>query len=182
MKTAGQRLSIFGDFFFIALIAPLVASYKDYKKGILITYIIITMELTIAIMLFVMLFDFTSVEILNYPFHETIRYIQIGFLTNVETLFFPFWLVATFVRFSVYIYFLVILMGGIFKIKEFEYLIPLVTVLIILFGTAPETPVITISNFRGMILSVLSPIVFVMPCLMWLIAKIRGDFKNESSI
>jgi hypothetical protein len=91
LKTAGQKLSIFGDFFFIGLIAPLVASYKDFKKGILITYIIVTIELTVALMLFVMLFDFTSVEILNYPFHETIRYIQIGFLTNVETFFSGWW-------------------------------------------------------------------------------------------
>jgi spore germination protein (amino acid permease) len=182
LKTAGQKLSIFGDFFFIGLIAPLVASYKDFKKGILITYIIVTIELTVALMLFVMLFDFTSVEILNYPFHETIRYIQIGFLTNVETFFFPFWLVATFVRFSFYIYLFVLLLGGIFKIKEFEYLIPLVTVVFVLLGTAPETPVITISNFRNITLNVLSPIIFVMPCLMWVIAKIRGDFNNESSV
>jgi spore germination protein (amino acid permease) len=182
IKTAAQKLSIFGDFFYAGLIAPVVATYKDFRRGVFLTYLILTVELSVALMLFVMLFDFTSVEILNYPFHETIRYIQIGFLTNVETLFFPFWLVATFIRFSFYIYLFVLLLGGIFKIREFEYLIPLVTVIFILLGIAPETPLITISENRDMTLQVLSPLLFVLPCVMWIIAKIRGDFKNESSV
>jgi spore germination protein KB len=179
VKASAKSTAIFSDFLYLGLIAPLVASFKDFKKGTIITLFFVTAEISLAMVTFVMLFDYTTAEMLSYPFHETIRYIQIGFLQNVETLFFPFWLVATFIRFSFYLYLSAILLGGILKIKEFEYLIPLLTVLIILIGLAPDSPSIALYTMRQNLLMLLSPVFLAMPLLMWIIAKIRGDFKNE---
>ena len=181
VKASAKNVSIFADFLFLGLIAPLVANFKDFKKGTLIALGFVTIELSLALVSFIMLFDHTTAEMLSYPFHETIRYIQIGFLTNVETIFFPFWLVATFVRFSFYLYLSAVVLGGILKIKEFEYLIPLLTVIIVLIGIAPESPSITLYTMRQNILIALSPVFMGLPPLMWLLAKIRGDFKNETS-
>ncbi|WNF22333.1 endospore germination permease [Mesobacillus jeotgali] len=178
LKASAKNISIFADLFFIGLIAPLVTSFKDFKKGTIFGLIMVTVEISLAMFTFVMLFDYTTAEMLSYPFHETIRYIQIGFLQNVETLFFPFWLVATFIRFSFYLYISAVLLGGILKIKEFEYLIPLITTMVILIGFAPESPSIVLFNMRQNLLMLLSPAFLFLPPLMWLIAKIRGDFKN----
>ncbi|RSD20516.1 GerAB/ArcD/ProY family transporter [Mesobacillus subterraneus] len=180
VKAAGKNVSIFVDFLLIGLIAPLVSSFKDYKKGTLIGLGMVTAEISLATAAFVMLFDYTTAEMLSYPFHETIRYIQIGFLANVETLFFPFWLVATFIRFSFYLYLSAVMLGGILKIKEFEYLIPLITLIVIFLGIAPDSPSILLYTMRQTILMILSPAFMFLPPLMWLIAKIRGDFKNET--
>jgi len=180
LKASAKNVSIFADFFFLGLIAPLVNTFKDFKKGTLIALLIVTSEISLALVGFVMLFDYTTAEMLSYPFHETIRYIQIGFLANVETLFFPFWLVATFIRFSFYLYLSAVLLGGILKIKEFEYLIPLLTAIIVLIGYAPESPSIVLYTLRQNNLLLLSPAFMVLPPLMWLVAKIRGDFKNEN--
>ena len=180
LKATTKNVSIFSDFLFLGLIAPLVSSFKDFKKGTIIALVFVMVEMSLALVSFVMLFDYTTAEMLSYPFHETIRYIQIGFLSNVETLFFPFWLVATFVRFSFYLYLSAIMLGGILKIKEFEYLIPLITTIIILIGIAPDSPSITFYTMRQDILKVLSPAFMALPPFMWLLAKIRGDFKNET--
>jgi spore germination protein KB len=180
LKASAKNVSIFSDFLFIGLIAPLVVSFKDFKKGTILSLIFVTAEISLAMVTFVMLFDYTTAEMLSYPFHETIRYIQIGFLANVETLFFPFWLVATFIRFSFYLYLSAILLGGILKIKEFEYLIPLITTIVILIGISPDSPSIVLYTMRQYILLLLSPAFIFLPPLMWLIAKIRGDFKNET--
>ncbi|KKK39297.1 hypothetical protein WQ57_03435 [Mesobacillus campisalis] len=181
VKTAGSNLSIFADIFFLALIAPLVGTFKEYKRGTLIGFGIGAVEITVSLVLFVMLFDFTSIEVLKYPFHETIRYISIGFLTNVESIFLPFWLVAAFIRFSVYLYLVVVLFGGIFKIKDFEYLVPLMAVLIVALGNASTISVYRIPQLRELLLTWLSPIFFLSPCFMWLAAKLRGDFRNGTS-
>lgn len=181
-KAAAKNVSIYADFLFLGLVAPLVSSFKDFRKGTILALIFVTVELCMALVAFVVLFDYTTAEMLSYPFHETIRYIQIGFLTNVETLFFPFWLVATFIRFSFYLYLCAILLGGILKIKEFEYLIPLMTTIVILIGAAPESPSITLSSAREIILQLLSPAYIALPPLMWVLAKIRGDFKNETTV
>jgi spore germination protein (amino acid permease) len=181
VKTAGSKMSVFADIFFLALIAPLVGTFKEYRRGTLIGFGIGAVEITVSLVLFVMLFDFTSIEVLKYPFHETIRYISIGFLTNVESIFLPFWLVAALIRFSVYLYLVVVLFGGIFKIKDFEYLVPLMAVLIIALGTASTVPEYRIPQLREHLLTLLSPLFFLSPCFMWLAAKLRGDFKNGTS-
>lgn len=181
IKTVAKDMSIYADFLYIGLVAPLVTSFKVLKKGTIWALAIVTFEICIAMVAFVMLFDYTTAEMLAYPFHETIRYIHIGFLSNVETFFFPFWLVATFIRFSFYLYLSATLLGGILKIKEFEYLIPLLTVIVILLGVAPESPSITLSAARKMNFQLLTPAFFVLPPLMWILAKIRGDFKNETA-
>ena len=180
LKASAKNVSIFADFFFLGLIAPLVTTFKDFKKGTLIALLVVTIEISLALVAFIMLFDYTTAEMLSYPFHETIRYIRIGFLANVETLFFPFWLVATFIRFSFYLYLSAVLLGGILKIKEFEYLIPLITAIIVLIGYSPESPSIVLYTLRQNNLLLLSPAFMVLPPLMWLVAKIRGDFKNEN--
>lgn len=178
LKASAKNISIYADFLFIGLIAPLVVNFKDYKRGTILSLIFVTLEICLAMGTFIMLFDYTTAEMLSYPFHETIRYIQIGFLANVETFFFPFWLVATFIRFSFYLYLSAILLGGILKIKEFEYLIPLLTVMVILLGLMPDSPSIVLYTMRQKILMLLTPAFIFLPPLMWLIAKIRGDFKN----
>ena len=181
-KASVKNVSIFSDFLYLGLIAPLVSSFKDMKKGTLIGLGFITVELSLALVAFVVLFDYTTAEMLNYPFHETIRFIQIGFLANVETLFFPFWLVATFIRFSFYLYLIATLLGGLLKIKEFEYLIPLIATIILLLGLSPDAPSITLYTIREKILVLLSPAFMILPPMMWIAAKIRGDFKNETSL
>lgn len=180
LKASAKNVSIYSDFLFLGLIAPLVASFKDFKRGTLFSLLFVTVEISLAMVTFVMLFDYTTAEMLSYPFHETIRYIQIGFLANVETLFFPFWLVATFIRFAFYLYICAVLLGGILKIREFEYLIPLITTIIVLIGLAPDSPSIVLYTMRQTLLLILSPAFLLLPPLMWLIAKIRGDFKNET--
>ena len=139
------------------------------------------LQATVGLAAFVMLFDFTSVTMLNYPFHEAIRYINIGFLTNVETLFFPFWLISLFVRFSVYLYINAILFGALFKIKHFEYVIPALATLYLFIGLIPENPTYTIFQLREDFVVLASPLFVFFPFILWIMSKIKGDFKNEKA-
>ncbi|MCM3670207.1 GerAB/ArcD/ProY family transporter [Mesobacillus maritimus] len=179
-KTTGSKLSIFADFYYLGIIAPLVSSFKEFRKGTLWAFAIVVVEITAALIIFVILFDFTSIEVISYPFHETILYLSIGFLSNVESMFLPFWLVAAFIRFSFYLYLVVTLFGGIFKIKEFEYLVPVFIVIVLFLGIMPKNLTYTLPYLREMILGILSPLFFILPILMWGMAKLRGDFKREA--
>lgn len=179
VKTAASKVSILADFYFIGIIAPVVSTFKEFKRGTIIAFLIVLVEMTFAIIIYVMLFDFTSIEVISYPFHELILYITIGFLNNVESIFLPFWLIASFIRFAFYLYLVLVLFGGIFKIKEYEYLIPVMVLLIVFLGITPKNITYTIPYLREQLLTVLSPIFFITPCLMWLFAKVRGDFNNE---
>lgn len=181
VKESSLKLSIFGDFLYIGAIAPFLKSAKDFKKGTWISLIILIIEIPIALAAYLFLFDYESVKLLNYPFHETIRYISVGFLSNLETFFFPFWLIATFIRFSIYLYLSATIFGWLFKIKTFEHIIPALATLFVFIGMIPETPTFSIFQIREKVLNIVTPFFFFLPLLLWMIAKLKGDFKNEKN-
>lgn len=178
LKESTANSSLFADFVYFSLIAPLIKSSKDYKKWKRLGLIFVILELSFALFGFVLVFDYIAVKMMNYPFHEAIRYIQFGFLTNVEMFIFPFWLLSTFVRFAVYLYLCALLFGGLFNIKQFEYIIPTLATLVIFIGMLPETPTFTIFNLRQNFLHLITPFFLVLPFVLWITAKLRGDFNK----
>jgi spore germination protein KB len=181
VKRSSAHVSIFAEFFFIGLIAPYIASEKAFKKGTWIALLIVVSELTIAFLVYLFVFDFEGLRYLDYPYQELIRLIRLGFITNIETFFFPFWIIASFIRFSMYLYLISILFGGIFNIKKFEYLAPIIATITVIFGMAPEAPTFTLFKMREILQNMLSPMFVFVPCLMWILAKLRGDLKYEKT-
>ncbi|RFU66396.1 hypothetical protein D0469_17340 [Peribacillus saganii] len=179
MKESILNTAIYVDILYMALIFPYVARVKDYKKGTWFVLIFLMVELSLAFLIYLALFDYIPVKMMNYPFHETIRYITLGeFLTNIETLFFPIWLIASFVRFSIYLYINALLFGGLFRIKSFEYIIPSLALVFLCVGMLLEPPTYTIFTLRRYLFNFLSPLFFFLPILLWLIASLKGEFKH----
>ncbi|SOC45028.1 GerAB/ArcD/ProY family transporter [Ureibacillus acetophenoni] len=172
------NLSIFGEFLYFGFIVTSLRSINVYKKGIWIGLFYVSIVFMFALIGYVMLFDYVSIGNLNYPFHESIRYIQLGFLTNVESLFLPFWLVASFLRFSFYLYISALLFGALFKIKQFNYLVPSIAILIVFLGLIPEAPVFSLFNLREILVYITAPIFLLLPLVLWIAAKLKGEFKK----
>ncbi|MEH7223169.1 GerAB/ArcD/ProY family transporter [Bacillus sp. JJ1566] len=181
IKESTTHLSLFAEIFFMGLIAPYIVSAKAYKKGTWVAFVIIVIELTISLLIYLFVFDYEGLKMLDYPYQELIRLIRLGFLTNIETFFFPFWIIATFIRFTVYVYLIAIFLGGICNIKNFEYLTPIIATIVVIFGMAPEAPTFTIFKIRELLLNTTSPMFLFVPFLMWILAKLRGDLKNETT-
>lgn len=181
VKQSSLRVSINADFLYLGLIFPYIKNKKLYKKGTWIALGIIITELSLSLAGFVMLFDYKGIQMMDFPFHETIRYIEIGFLENIESFFFPFWLIASFIRFAFYLYLVSILFGSLFSIKNFEHLLPIIATLVVLLGMIPENPTLTIFKLRENLLFIATPIFIFLPFLLWTAAKLKGDFNNEKA-
>jgi spore germination protein KB len=179
VKESSLKISLYIDFLYLGVIASYVSSTKAFSKGTWISFIILIIEIPISMLAYISLFDYEPIKLLNYPFHETIRYISLGFLTNIETFFFPFWLLASFVRFSIYLYISAVMFGWLFKIKNYEYLIPTFATIIVILGMIPESPTFTIANMKDKILNIATPVFFFLPLILWSIMKIRGGTRNE---
>lgn len=176
------KSSLYGDLLYMGLIFPFLSSKKVFSKGSWIALAILTIEMTISFLLYLFMFDYGPASLLTYPFHEVIRYISIGdFLTSIDTFFFPFWLVASLVRFSVYLYLNALLLGYMFKIKQFEYIVPIVASVLLIVGMIPETPSFTIFKLRDPLYQLFSPAFIIFPILLWVTAKLKGDFKHAAS-
>lgn len=181
VKESTLRISIYGDILYLSLLTPYIRKTKDFTKGTWIAFFILILELTVAILAYMLLFDYQAAKLLNYPYHEAIRYINIGFLTNMETFLFPFWVIATFIRFAVYFYLNGLLFGRLFRINQFEHIIPSLATLFLFIGMILETNGIVLSQIRDHFLFIVSPIFFGLSCILWVLAKFKGDYKNEKT-
>ncbi|MEH7389750.1 GerAB/ArcD/ProY family transporter [Bacillus sp. JJ1474] len=180
LKHSVTHSSIYVDLFYLALLFPFISEKKSYKKGIWIGLLFVTIELSVSIMGYVMLFDYIGVKMMNYAFHEAIRYFEIGFLINVETFFFPFWLVAAFLRFTVYLYLNALIFSYIFKIKNFNYLIPIMATLAVVLGLIPESPSFTLFHLREKLIYITTPVFLIFPFVIWIFGRIKGVKNNEN--
>ncbi|RKQ37312.1 GerAB/ArcD/ProY family transporter [Oceanobacillus halophilus] len=178
LKESTMKISLYMDFLYLFMLFPFVKSTKDFKKGTWIAFFLILINLSITMVSYVMLFDYKSVMLLNYPYHETIRSISLGFLTNIETLFFPFWLIASFIKFAAYLYINIMLFGKLFKIEHFEYIMPAFATLIVFLGLLPESPTFAIFDLKAMVGNLASPLFFFLPIIMWTLAKFKGDLRK----
>ncbi|SHG24957.1 GerAB/ArcD/ProY family transporter [Ornithinibacillus halophilus] len=181
VKESTFTLSIYADFLYLFLIVPFIKDIHVFKKGTWAGFIIVIINVGIAFLLFLLLFDYQSLKMVNYPFHEVIRYIDTGFLTNMESFFLPFWAIASFIRFTVYIWINALLFGHLFKIKQFEYVIPSIATLIVFIGILPESPTYAIFELRKTLFQFTTPIFFFLPILIWIVAKLKGDFSNDDN-
>nr|WP_295971357.1 GerAB/ArcD/ProY family transporter [uncultured Bacillus sp.] len=176
-----RNLSLFADFFILCAIVPYISSFKDFQKGTWIAYLYIIFELSIAILVFLSLFDVTLSET-EYPFHAAIRYISFGrFLSNVEILFLPIWLMAAFIRFSGFLYINALMFGYLFKIKDFEYLIPSLAIIYLFIGMIPETSMDVSLEFKEPIQFIAGSSYTLLCIILWLAALIKGEFKHAKN-
>lgn len=178
IKESTMSVSIYIDFLYLFLLFPYVKSTKDFKKGTWIAFLISLFNLTISMVSFVMIFDYNTAMALNYPYHKAIRSITIGFLTNLETFLFPFWLVAADIKFAIYLYINTFLFGKLFKIERFEYIIPAFATLILFLGLIPESPTFSVFHMRDFFRLTLSPVFFFLPILLWVLAKFKGEMRK----
>ncbi|HWL24435.1 MAG TPA: endospore germination permease [Ureibacillus sp.] len=178
IKESTTNASIYGDFLYLGLIATALRSKNVYKKGIWMGYIYITIVFVLSVIAYNMLFDYISIVQINYPFHEAIRYIQLGFLTNAESLFLPFWLIASFIRFAFYLYISALLFGALFKIKKFEYIVPPLALLIVFVGLIPEAPVFSVFHMKEQFIFFTTPFFLFLPLIIWMTAKFKGELKK----
>lgn len=177
LKEGVWSVSLYMDFLYLFLLFPYVKSTKDFKKGSWIAFFLIICNIAISMVSYVMLFDFYSVKMLNYLFHEAIRTVSFGFLTGIETFIFPFWLIAANIKFAIYLYISTFLFGQLFKIKHFEYLIPAFTTLIVFLGLLPESPTFTVHQITEWIGYIFTPVFFFLPIILWVITKWKGEMK-----
>ena len=167
------------------MIIPYIISFKDYRKSTWITYVYVILHLSITIFVFICLFDL-SLKGIAYPFHTAIRYISFGnLLGNIETLFFPIWQLGAFVRFSAFLYINALMFGHLFKIKDFEYIIPSLATIYLLIGMIPESPIDVTVLFGSKINLIAGPIFIAIAIILWLVALFKGEFrhaKNKNSL
>lgn len=179
VKKSIMNTSIYIDILFLCFILPKMKAKSDLPKGIWIAFTVIVIELAIAFAIFMIVFDYETIILQNYPYMEILRFIHLGFLANMESFFFPFWLMASFIRFGFYLYLHLYFVQKVFHIKDVQKLIPALIFFIVLIGIIPENPQFTLFHIKETMMHIASPILLLFPLLLWGTAWLKGEFKHE---
>ncbi|MFZ7942893.1 MULTISPECIES: GerAB/ArcD/ProY family transporter [Bacillaceae] len=175
---SAQSLNLCAEFFLLTMFIPYITSNKDFRKGTWIAYISVSIQVSAATLLFICMFD-QSLGGIGYPFHTAIRYISLGsYIPNIEIIFFIIWIISAFIRFTAFLYINALVFGHLFKIKDFEFLIPSLATIYLLIGILPESPPEVIFNWRQMVQTIIGPSFGAISLILWLAAVVKGEFKH----
>jgi len=171
------NISIFSEFILITILYQYFRSYKICKKSMFISIILTVFELTVFFIIYITIFGTRGVTLISFPFHQLTMYISAErFFTNLESLFFPFWIIGSTLRFSIYIYFTSAALGFTLKLKEFEPLILPVSALTLLLGLIPKNIVKTVLVYRENYFYKYSFVYILgLPVILFILSKIRGE-------
>lgn len=167
LKQSLLKSSIYLDFIFLAFLLPFLKSRKIFTKGNWLAFLFISFEMTLAFMAFLLTFDHPTARLQNFPYHELLRYLHLGFLTNMESFFFPFWVIAAFIRFGFYLHMNVFLLGHLFRFKQPNQLLPSLITLFILLGLIPQLPALTLFSYHEQFYNITAFVMLSFPILLW---------------
>lgn len=180
MKSVSHN-SIFGDLILLAAFYPFVKSHKVFRFATIIGLSFSCLQIAFFIAVYVLVFDYPAVEHLAYPFHQLARSASIGqIITNVESLFFGFWIISTVIHFSISLYLCAVLFAKTVSMDEFEPLLLPISGLVFMVGLLPPNVTVSIS-FREILLQGASVILLVLPLVLWVLDRWKGRRLNESN-
>ncbi|MED4205726.1 GerAB/ArcD/ProY family transporter [Neobacillus mesonae] len=181
LKNSSIRVSTFSEFFLLGMIIPYLKLNKEFRKGTWIAYVTVSIQISVSTLIFICMFDDTLRGI-SFPFHTAIRYISLGsYIPNIEIFFFVIWILAAIIRFTALLYILAMMFGHIFKIKDFEYLIPSLAAIYLLIGSIPESFIEVTLNLKQYIKYTIGPMFTSIAIMLWLAALLKGEFKHAKN-
>lgn len=174
VKGSFKYTSLFPEPFLLTMMYPFVKNHQTYTRGLYSSLFFTVTVMVLMYLSYLWMFDYNSILYMTYPFNDAIRFITLGkAITNIETFFITVWLIAVFVKFTIYIYFACKIFGFLFQIQEFEHAVIPITILILMIGTIPENNEINVFLIRNQSFVYYKYLLLSLPVLLWGVAKMK---------
>ncbi|KGX91912.1 GerAB/ArcD/ProY family transporter [Pontibacillus marinus] len=168
LKESFLYSSIFVECMLLATLIPYMKKTKYYSKAALIGIGIVAIEISLFFFYYIIMFD-ASVYNMTLPFQHMTRTVRLGrFISNTEGYFLFGWLLASFVKYAMYLFVTTSLYSQTFKIKSTRSLLLPVTVLVYLLGMLPENAIKGNLLYRDVNLYIGSFFFVALPFVLWL--------------
>ncbi|WP_079710038.1 GerAB/ArcD/ProY family transporter [Paraliobacillus ryukyuensis] len=175
-----RKGALFHDVFLITIAYTSFEKTTYFRKGLIWGLIFSITELITFFFIYATTYDYNSIEKMSFPFHDLTQYVNFGsFLTNIETFFMVFWILASFIRFTIYLYIITWIFASLFHIKYIESLLLPIGFFNLIIGIIPENVIMNELVFRDALLNYTTPIFISFPILLWIVALAKGDLKKR---
>lgn len=170
--------SMFGEIILLSVVYTQVRGYKEYKLGSIIGLSFGILMISLFCIIYVAVFDYPPVIIINYLFHTAARVIYAGrFIGNLEAFFLVFWLISSLLRFSIYIYLGATYLAYTLKLKEIKPLLLPFAALSLIIGMIPDNYFQTEELIRRSLLSYSWIFIYSLPIVLFILSDIKEKNK-----
>lgn len=169
---------IFSEVIVFSVIFPQVKNYKSFKNSsyIALLYAVISISLMSAI--YIMVMDYPPVVINSSPFHTVARLIYGGrFVSNLEAFFLLFWIIASIIRFGMYVYTDAALISYTLKLSDKKQMLSAISAIILMLSMIPENYIENINIGRRTLINVDWILMYIVPCALLFLSQRKGDYK-----
>lgn len=174
IKGGVTNSSIFGEIILISVIYSQVRGYKEYRFASIVGLGFGITLLVLFSIIYMAVFDYPSAVIVNYLFPTSARLIFVGrFIGNLEAFFLVFWLVASIIRYSVYIYLGAAFLSYTLKLNNVKALLTPYAALALIIGILPENYIQAVEVARRMLLSYSWTFIYSLPIVLFILSNIR---------
>ncbi|HBZ08761.1 MAG TPA: spore gernimation protein [Bacillus bacterium] len=170
--------SFFGDIIMVTVIYSHVRSFESFRTGALWGFGISSVKMVLYLATFVMLFDYSSVENIAFPYHHMTRLAMVGSLANhIEAVFLAMWFLGAALHFAIYLYLSALLLGKFLHFKQFKRLLLPLSGLTVMLGLLQD-------NFfqgveaRKLLLQSSSGFFILLPFFLWGLDRVKGRGKK----
>lgn len=173
-KSGVTHCTILADIFVLAIFFPRVRDYKSFRNATFLGLAMSLFYLVIFFIIYVAAFGSDTLRLLNYPYHQLTRIAHLGrFATNLEAFFLFFWIVASILRFSIYLYMTCNIFGNAFKLAKFEFLLLPTSILTVFLGSFFENYVEATETRGSPLIQIFWISIVLLPFLLSIIFKLK---------
>lgn len=164
--------TIYADGLLYVVFFSYVRNFKQFKTGYLLGYTMNFLNFTTFLIIYLCMFGHPTINSIHYPFQMLNRAIKFGrFATNVEAIFLGFWVIASILRYTIYLYTSSALLAYTLGFKKIEKLLLPIAVVTVFVGGRFENYVYNVHAFREKYLPIMTPIFILYPFLLWILSK-----------
>ncbi|CQR45777.1 Spore germination protein YndE [Paraliobacillus sp. PM-2] len=179
LKEGALKGSIFVEVFLITIAYTSFKKTNYFRKGLFLGLAFSTVKIMLFFFIYATLFDYNSIVMLSYPFHDVLQYVHFGALTNIETFFMIFWLLGSFLRYAIYLYLVSWIFSEIFHIKHIESLLLPIGFLGLMVAVISRNVIVSELVFYNSISNYITFFYIGFPILLWLVSSLKGEMIKQ---
>ncbi|MFD1706465.1 GerAB/ArcD/ProY family transporter [Siminovitchia sediminis] len=171
--------SFFSDVILVCALFSYVRSYESFRTGVLLGFGLSIIKMSVYIAAFIMMFDYSSVENIAFPYHHFTRMAMLTTLANhIEAVFLAAWFMGAAFHFGIYLFVTAFLLGRLIQIKNFERLLLPLAGLTMFLGLLQENLYQEILA-REIFLQSISGFFILYPFVLWGVDLVKSRKKKK---
>jgi spore germination protein (amino acid permease) len=169
VNTGIMHSAMFGEIILATALVPQVASFKAFRIGSIVGFIVSSLKISLLMAVYTAVFDYPEIIHIAYPFQQLTKNTSFGrVFTHAESIFIAFWLVISVIYFAFYIYLLAYLFSRALRMDQHRRLLLPMAGLVVFIGLIPGNTE-QVRSYWEQLMSYSTLLYVALPFVIWML-------------